>query len=187
MQSINEWMLKTLRNDAEHLNAMPSHWLEIIRDTWTPLIMRAISFILNDGTFLLCTDSKRSWLQTYILSKLNSLEVRRPYIPIYSFDVSLLKLLCSKKDSDNGALQDVLNMSYHRYALWYIGKIDNDIAKFALEIPESFLWVLDESLENSFMLQSSDLNLDFKLIQAYRIFEQALFAGICGEFHIEER
>lgn len=182
MQHINEWMLKALRADMESLQRMPLQWLEFERNNWSPLIKRAIAFMLNGGTFLLCTDSNRRWLQYYILSKLNTLSIQRPYVPIYGLDESLIKLLDSH---DYQALQDVLNMSYRSYALWYIGKTDNKIAQFALEISESFLWILDETLEHSFTLSSTDHNLDFKLIQAYRIFEQALFAGICGEFHIE--
>lgn len=180
MYSANEWMLKAVRSDAENLNRMPLLWLEFVRDSWTPLVMRALSFILNGGTFLLCTDSKREWLKHYILSKINNAD--RPLVPIYAFDESLARLL---QTEDHQALQDILSMSYQSYALWYIGTMNNELAKFALRFPESFLWVFDDSLEHSFVLDSKDPNLDFKLIQTYRIFEQALFAGICGEFHVE--
>ncbi len=181
--NINEWMMHALRKDSESINRMPLQWLEIMRNRWTPLVARAIAFLINGGTFLLCTDSKRTWLQHYILNKLNNPDTNRPFVPIYGLDSSLIALLTAKQ---NDAVKDVLDMSYQRYALWYIGQSQNPLAQFSLEIQESFLWVLDESLEHSFTLQSDDSNLDFKLLQAYRIFEQSLFAGICGEFMLEK-
>ena len=177
--NINEWMRHTLRKDCENINKMPLQWLEIERSRWTPFVVGAINFLINGGTFLLCTDSKRTWLKHYILSKLNSTEANRPFVPIYALDTPLIAMLEAKQ---NEAIKDLLDMSYPNYALWYIGQSQNQLAQFSLEIPESFLWILDESLEHSFTFQSNDSNLDFKLLQAYRVFEQALFAGICGEF-----
>lgn len=184
MQNINEWMRKILRNDAENLSSMPLHWLEIMRDTWTPLVMRAVSFILNDGTFLICTDSEREWFKYYVLNKINSIQNNRPYIPIYSFDNSLIRLLDSNNEVSSGMIQDVLGMSYKRYAFWYIGLSNNKLAQFAIDSEDSLLWTLDDTYENSFTLNANDSNLDFKLIQSYRIFETAIFAGIFGEFNI---
>ncbi|RDU73410.1 hypothetical protein CQA66_01745 [Helicobacter aurati] len=181
MGHIDEWMLYALRNNATALNC-PLQWLEIERLSWTPLVMRAVSFIVNGGTFLLCVDSQREWLQRYILNAINSTEIQRPFIPIYALDSSLINLLhCN----DNQAVRDMLDMSYPRYAFWYIGKCDNVVAQFALDIRDSFLWIFDEPLEHSFILNSTDKHLDFKLLQAFRIFEHALFAGICGEFVID--
>ena len=164
MQHINEWMLKALRADMESLQRMPLQWLEFERNNWSPLIKRAIAFMLNGGTFLLCTDSNRRWLQYYILSKLNTLSIQRPYVPIYGLDESLIKLLDSH---DYQALQDVLNMSYRSYALWYIGKTDNKIAQFALEISESILVnliPLDKLLD---LLSSLSSNLSSSLISSF--------------------
>lgn len=182
MQSINNWMLRTLRQDAESLSEMPLHWLEIMRDTWTHLVMRALAFILNEGSFLICTDAPRTWFKSYVLSKINNPQKQRPFIPIYNFDSSLENLLI---DGDNGALSDVLGMSYRRYGLWYIGNSDNKIAQFALSNEDSMLWTLDETFENSFTLNAKDINLDFKLIQSYRIFEMAIFGAIFGEFDVD--
>lgn len=180
--NINEWMMHALRKDADKLNRMPLQWLEIMRINWTPLVARAITFLLNGGTFLLCTDKKTVWLQHYILSRLNAADTNRPFVPIYALDASLIKLIEAKQGE---SVKDLLDMSYPSYALWYIGQSDNVVAQFSLEVSESFLWMLDESLEHSFTLHSDDYNLDFKLLQAYRIFEQALFAGIFGEFSLE--
>lgn len=176
-------MRQILRKDYESINRMPLQWLEIERSRWTPFIVSAINFLLNGGTFLLCTDSKRTWLKHYILSKINNIEANRPFVPIYALDNTLIEML---EEKQNGAIKDLLDMSYPNYALWYIGQSQSHLAQFSLEIPESFLWILDESLEHSFTFQSDDSNLDFKLLQAYRVFEQALFAGICGEFVISD-
>lgn len=180
--NINEWMMHALRKEAENINRMPLQWLEIMRNIWTPLVKRAVSFIINGGTFLLCTDSKRTWLQHYILNKLNNITANRPLIPIYALDSSLMNLVEAKQTE---AIKDLLDLSYSSYALWYIGQSENPLAQFGLELSESFLWVLDLSLEHSFTLQSNDPNLDFKLLQAYRIFEKSLFAGIYGEFELD--
>lgn len=183
MTNINEWMMHALRKDADKLNRMPLQWLEIERSRWTPFVARAINFLLNGGTFLLCTDKKSVWLQHYILNRLNTIDTNRPFVPIYALDYSIIALIEAK---EGNSVKDLLDMSYPNYALWYIGQSDNVVAQFGLEIKESFLWILDESLEHSFTLQSNDYNLDFKLLQAYRIFEKALFAGICGEFSLED-
>ncbi|STQ86556.1 hypothetical protein LS73_003685 [Helicobacter muridarum] len=180
MGHINEWMLQTLRDNATTLNC-PLQWLEFQRLHWTPLVMQAVSFIVNGGTFLLCVDHEREWLQYYIMNTINNIDIQRPFVPIYALDSSLIKLLHT---NDNQAVRDMLDMSYPRYAFWYIGKCDNAIAQFALDIRDSFLWIFDEPLEHSFVLDSKDKHLDFKLLQAFRIFESALFAGICGEFEI---
>ncbi len=181
-QNINEWMMNALRKDAEDINRMPLQWLEIMRNSWTPIVARAVSFIINGGTFLLCVDSKRIWLKHYILNHLNNSEINRPFIPVYGLDSSLINLLEAKQSE---SVKDILDISYNSYALWYIGKSNSVFAEFALDLRDSFLWVLDDSLEHSFTLNSNDPNLDFKLLQAYRIFEQTLFSGICGEFNIE--
>ncbi len=182
IRNVNEWMMHALRKDVENINRMPLQWLELMRDTWTPLVTKAISFIINGGTFLLCVDSKRLWLKHYILNNLNNSEANRPFVPVYGLDSHLINLL---EANQTDAVKDILDMSYQSYAMWYIGKSDSVLAEFSLELRESFLWVLDDSLEHSFTLQSNDCNLDFKLLQAYRIFEQTLFSGICGEFDIE--
>lgn len=181
MGHINEWMLHALRESATSLNC-PLQWLEIDRFSWTPLVMRTLSFIVGGGTLLLGVDSKREWLRRYILSNINNQEFQRPFVPIYAFDESLVELL---KASEGEAVRDILDLSYTSYAMWYIGKGDTVVARFALDTRDSFLWIFDEPLEHSFTLSSTDKHLDFKLLQAFRVFEKALFAGICGEFDLD--
>ncbi len=183
MVGVHEWMLRAMRDDAERLQKMPLQWLEFERDRFASLVMNAISFIMNGGTFLLCSDDRCEWFKGYVLSKLNNCINDRPLVPIYELDISMQRLL---DGDDANALPDLLEMSYNSYAMWYIGCGNNKIAQFAMQSRNSFLWMFDESLEHSFVFNSNDSNLDFKLIQAYGIFEKALFATIHGEINIDE-
>ena len=181
MRKINDWLLHEIKKDADSISEMPLHWMEIMRADFSPIITRALRFIIEEnGTFLLCADSRRAWFKTYILHKLNSLDEDRPYISIYDFDASLSRLL-SSDEMNNDLIKNTLDISYNKYAIWYIGDADTKMAKFALEFKESFLWIFDKKVERAIMLKN-DKNADIKLIQLYRIFEEAIFVGISGDY-----
>ena len=46
---------------------------------------------------------------------------------------------------------------------------------------DSFMWVLDEHLQNSFYLQTSDDNLDIKLIQLFKLLDKSIDAVLFAE------
>ncbi|RUM68372.1 MAG: hypothetical protein DSZ08_08295, partial [Sulfurovum sp.] len=48
----------------------------------------------------------------------------------------------------------------------------------------SFLWILDEEVQDSFSLRSSDALLDIKLLQLYKLFDQTLSAALFGELEL---
>jgi len=47
------------------------------------------------------------------------------------------------------------------------------------------LWIIDEEVENSFVVKSSDKNLDIKLLQLYKLFDATLEAVLFGELDLE--
>jgi hypothetical protein len=50
---------------------------------------------------------------------------------------------------------------------------------------ESFLWVMDEEIQNSFALRSADTLLDIKLLQLYKLFDTTLSAALFGDIDLE--
>ncbi len=83
-------------------------------------------------------------------------------------------------------MEDMLEISYpNGYFFWYIGKGDHPYTKLAFRNDESFLWILDDEVQNSFRLRSSDPLKDIKLLQLYKLFDQTLSAAIFGDIDIE--
>ena len=97
---------------------------------------------------------------------------------------SHLKKLNSSQDLQ--LLGDMLDISYpNGYYIWYIGKGEHPYTKLAYRLDNSFLWIFDEEVQNSFTLRSSDKQLDIKLIQLYKLFDKTLFSAIFGELDLE--
>lgn len=177
---ISEWMLKTIREENNKI-ALNGDWLEIERFQWVSLVSRTISYVLNGGTLLLCTDERFEWFGNYIASNINRPNINRPLIPIF-----LLKNIIPNVYRHNNLLiYDMLALSFKDYAFWYIGKTGNDIAKLALNKDNGFLWIFDESIQNTLHLNLADKMIDYKLIQLYKVFEKALFGVMMGDIVLE--
>ncbi len=74
-------------------------------------------------------------------------------------------------------LEDMLDISYpDGYYIWYIGRGDHPYTKLAYRNDDSFLWVMDEEVQNSFAFRSSDTLLDIKLLQLFKLFDSTLSA-----------
>ncbi|PAF48983.1 hypothetical protein BKH43_07505 [Helicobacter sp. 13S00401-1] len=188
MGSINDWILNAIRNQVQAIG-MQSGWLEVDRIRFTQGVQRSIKHIVNAGTLLLCTDDSLKWFRNYILSKINNASNDRPFIPIYGLESSLTNLISArdamgKKDNDD--LYDLLDMSYTNYAFWYIGKASNPNANLALNKENGLFWMLDAEYEFAFTLDSKDEFLDFKLLQMFDLFQQALFGAIYSNYHLND-
>ncbi|PAF42221.1 HobA family DNA replication regulator [Helicobacter sp. 11S03491-1] len=178
---IAEWMLKTIREESERV-ALMSGWLEMNRFQWVSLVSRTITHITNGGTILVCTDEDRQWFGKYITSSINRFGTQRPILPIFDFMGVLSKVSLLKETS---LINDALSISYKDYAFWYIGKTNTPLANLAFSKENGFLWILDESIQDGLTIESLDGMLDYKLIQLFRIFEEALFGSLFGRISLE--
>lgn len=178
MEKFSEWMLRIIREESN--NGILSGWLEEDRFKWTKLVANTLSSIINGTSFLLICDSQREWLKHYILTHINHPQKNRPLIPFFDF------CLHPQETSSFQNIKDVLNIAYKDYAFFYIGKRNNLLAELAIGNENSFLWILDEAIQDAFYLNSKHPMLDFRLLQLYKIFDLALHHCILNKFDLEE-
>ncbi len=177
---ISEWMLETIRQENNKI-ALNSDWLEMERFQWVSLVSRTITYILNGGTLLLCTDERFEWFGRYITSNINPLTSNRPLVPVF-----LLKDIAPNiANHDSILVNDMLSLSYRDYGFWYIGKTGVPLANLALSKDNGFFWIFNESLQNALNLDSRDRMIDYKLIQLYKVFEEALFGVMLGDIILD--
>ncbi|PAF41506.1 HobA family DNA replication regulator [Helicobacter sp. 11S02596-1] len=180
---ISDWMLKTIREESDKV-ALMSGWLEMDRHQWISLVSRTIRHILGGGVLLVYTDSEREWFGKYIVSSINRPKDQpRPMMPIFDF-----ASIVPKKSAleETFLINDMLSVAYKDYAFWYIGERRNPMANLALSKENGFLWILNESVQDGITLNpNSDEMFDYKLIQLFRIFEEALFGALFGKIILE--
>ncbi len=175
-----QWSLDVIREDGASLS-----WLEEQRFEWTNPLSLALEYILNGKTVILITDEKRKWLETYILSTINSTNLDRPLIPI----VSMESLYPHYGNISGGeiidVIEDMISLSYKDDCFfWYIGKGDDKRADIAKRRDSSYFWIFDEDVHNAFRLKSYDRMLDIKLLQLYKVFDASLNATMFGEVDV---
>lgn len=172
-----QWTLDAIREEGGSLS-----WLEEQRFEWSKTTAYALEQVLGGKTIILITDEKRKWLETYLLTSLNTASLERPMIPIISIDN-----LCVHYNSVNGGdmidvVDDMISLSYKEdYFFWYIGKGDDKRSDIAKRKDNSYFWMFDEDFNNAFTLKSYDKTLDIKLLQLYRLFDASLNATMFGE------
>ena len=180
MKEILNWTLDTLRSD----NAMMS-WLEERRYEWTPLVSDAVANIMNGAAIILITDNERKWLAQYIMATVNSPANNRPLFPVFELDRIIPGLDQMVANQDMDIANDMLSMAFKdNYIFWYIGKSSHPNATVAKEYRSSFLWIMDEEVQNSFFLRSADELLDLKLLHMVRLFDKTLDAVMIGELEV---
>jgi hypothetical protein len=160
--------------------------MEEYRYEWAPIAKRALEQIVEGKTVLIVTDESTKWFSNYILSSINNLSNARPLLPFYQLAKCFPNLEGIKSSQDIELLEDMLDISYpNGYFIWYIGKGDHPYTKLAYRNQDNFLWIIDEEVENSFVVKSSDKNLDIKLLQLYKLFDATLEAVLFGELDLE--
>lgn len=181
MQQLLKWTLETIREEESCFS-----WMEEYRYEWAPLVRSAVAQSVEGKAVLIVTDESRKWFGKYILNTVNDLRKNRPLLPFYQLTECFPNLSGLNSTSDIQLLEDMLEISYpNGYYIWYIGKGDHPYTKMAYRCENSFLWVLDEEVQNSFALRSSDPLLDIKLLQLYKLFDQTLSATLFGELDLE--
>lgn len=174
--TFDQFTLQTVRYDKSMMN-----WLEERRYEWLPLAQDALQRIVSGYTLLVLSDDERDWFAHYVVTRLNASK-NRPFIPVYDLKkmAPYIGRLTTNEEID--LFFDMLSISYdERFFIWYIGRSTSPYVRIAKKRDDSFLWIMDEDMQNNFTLQSFDELLDIKLLQLFRLFEKSLEAAIFGE------
>jgi len=181
MQKLLSWTLSTIRQDESDFS-----WMEEYRYDWAPLVQSATSKIISGQTLLVITDEENHWFGDYITSKINSIEYNRPFLPVYPLRSAFPNLSTINSTQDIELLEDMLDISYHNgYFIWYIGRGDHPYTKILFRNDDNFIWMIDDEVQNSFPLRSSDPLKDIKLLQLYKLFNQTIDATLFGELDLD--
>ncbi len=181
MQQLLKWTLETIREEESSFS-----WMEEHRYEWAPLVKSAVSQCVEGKTVLVVTDEPRKWFGKYILNAVNDLRKNRPLLPFYQLAECFPNLSNIHSTDEMQLLEDMLDISYpNGYYIWYIGRGDHPYSKVAYRCHNSFLWVLDEEVQNAFALRSSDALLDIKLLQLYKLFDHTISAALFGDLDLE--
>ena len=179
MSVLIQWTLDAIRSDDPMMG-----WLER-RFDFVPPVQSAVEQIINGSAIVLITDAHRSWLGDYILQKLNAKSAGRPLLPIAKLDHIYPHFTNIESAEDLDMIEDMLALAYgEKYFIWYVGKGDDKRADIAKRSDKSMLWVLDEEVQNSFMLHSFDKLLDIRLLHLYRLFDKTLSGALFGEYEL---
>jgi len=172
-----QWSLDAIREEGGSLS-----WLEELRFEWSKTTAYALEQILQGKTIILITDEKRKWLETYILSAINTAMQERPLIPIVSIDNLYTHYNSISGGEMIDVVDDMISLSFKDdYFFWYIGKGDDKRCDIAKRKDNSYYWMFDEDFNNAFILKSYDKVLDIKLLQLYNLFNASLNATMFGE------
>jgi hypothetical protein len=180
MQQLLKWTLETIREEDCF------SWMEEHRYEWAPLVKSAIEQILEGKTVLLLTDVPRKWFGKYVLESINDLQKNRPLLPVFPMAKMFPSVGTFSSTQEIQLFEDMLELAYpNGYFIWYIGKGEHPLTKLAYRCEDSFLWIMDEEVENSFGFRSSDEMLDIKLLQLYKLFDLTLSQALFGELDLE--
>jgi len=180
MSDFAQWSLDAIREEGGSFS-----WLEEQRFDWTTTTSQALEQILNGKTIILITDLKRKWLESYILSSINSEQQDRPLLPIISIDSMYQHYNSVSGGEMIDIVEDMISLAHKEDCFfWYIGKGDDKRADIAKRKDTSYFWIFDEDYLNAFNLKSYDKSLDIKLLQLYRLFDASLNAAMFGEVDV---
>ena len=181
IQELLKWTLETIREEESSFS-----WMEEYRYEWAPLVRSAVEQSIDGKTVLVMTDESHQWFAKYILNAVNDLRKNRPLLPFYPLSECMPNLAKLKTTQDLQLLEDMLDISYpNGFYIWYIGRGDHPFTKFAYRCENSFLWIMDEEVPNSFALRTADPLLDIKLLQLYKLFDKTLSATLFGDLDLE--
>jgi hypothetical protein len=182
MQELLKWTLATIRKDGSMMS-----WMEEKRFEWTPLLHLMLQNLLAGQTIIIITDDDREWFGKYALKKLNAEGKNRPLLPFVSIKTFFPNIRQLKSKDDIELLENMLSQSFSDgYMFFYIGKSTDIKIQLAKRHDDSFMWILDEHLQNSFYLSSRDDLLDIKLIQLFRLLDKSIDAVLFAEVNLED-
>ncbi len=181
MQQFLKWTLEEIRKDASTMS-----WMEEKRFEWVPLAASMLKNLMNGHTFIIITDDDREWFCHYMLKAVNSQSKHRPLLPFIGLQALYPNLYQIKTREDIELLENLLLQSFPQgYTFFYVGKNSDIKMQIAKRKDDSFMWIMDEDLQNSFYLLSEDDSLDIKLIQLFRLLDKSINAVLFAEVTFE--
>lgn len=181
MQQFLKWTLEEIRKDGSTMS-----WMEEKRFEWVPLAASMLKNLMNGHTFIIITDDDREWFCHYMLKSVNSQSKHRPLLPFIGLQALYPNLYQIKTREDIELLENLLLQSFPQgYTFFYVGKNSDIKMQIAKRKDDSFMWIMDEDLQNSFYLLSEDDSLDIKLIQLFRLLDKSINAVLFAEVTFE--
>lgn len=181
MQEFLKWTLETIRKDAFLMS-----WMEEKRLEWVPLAASMLEKLLRGRVFIIMTDDEREWFSSYAVHFINRSSKNRPLLPFIPLKTVLPNVDELKTKKDLELLDDMLSLTFpNGYTFFYIGKSNNIKSQIAKSQDDSFLWMIDEEMQNSFYLRSNDESLDVKLIQLFRLLDKSIDALLFAEVSLD--
>jgi len=181
MQQFLKWTLEEIRKDGSTMS-----WMEEKRFEWVPLAASMLKNLMNGHTFIIITDDDREWFCHYMLKSVNSQSKHRPLLPFIGLQALYPNLYQIKTRDDIELLENLLLQSFPQgYTFFYVGKNSDIKMQIAKRKDDSFMWIMDEDLQNSFYLLSEDDSLDIKLIQLFRLLDKSINAVLFAEVTFE--
>jgi hypothetical protein len=182
MQKFLKWTLNSIRKDGSLMS-----WMEEKRFEWVPLASSMLTNLLRGRTIIVITDDDREWFGDYIIKSVNASGKNRPLLPFISLRTFFPSISGVKTKEDIELLEDMFSQTFlNGHIFFYIGRSNDIKMQLAKRHDESFMWVLDEHLQNSFYLSSGDDLLDIKLIQLFRLLDKSIDAVLFAEVDLED-
>ncbi|MDR3346466.1 MAG: HobA family DNA replication regulator [Campylobacteraceae bacterium] len=182
MQEFLRWTLESIRKDGSAFS-----WMEERRLEWVPLVVPMLKKMMQGNTFIVVTDDERSWFGEYMIRSINKTAQSRPFIPFVSLHSLFPNLNNLKNKEDFELLEDMLSLTFaNGYTYLYVGRSNDARYQIPKQKYDSFIWVLDEHVQNSFYLTSEDEFLDIKLIQLFKLLNRSIDAVLFAEVALED-
>ncbi|MDR1461182.1 MAG: HobA family DNA replication regulator [Campylobacteraceae bacterium] len=182
MQEFLKWTLDTIRKEGSSFS-----WMEEKRLEWVPLVVPMLKKMLQGHTFIVATDDERKWFGEYMIHSINKTHHNRPFISFIGLHALFPNVNNLKTKEDFELLEDMLSLSFSNgYTFFYVGKSNDAKYQISKQKYDSFLWIMDEQVQNSFYLKSEDDFLDTKLIQLFKLLNRSIDAVLFAEVALED-
>ncbi|GHS87069.1 hypothetical protein FACS189487_02510 [Campylobacterota bacterium] len=179
MEELSNWTLGAIRADSPMMS-----WMEERRFDWVAAVSAVLTRLMQGGAIVVVADRDREWFASYVISMLNRPDKKRPLLPVFNAS-ELSPHLDRAHDDDLSSVQNMLSIAFgSHFAYWYIGRGSDNRAIAPRRSEGSFLWALDEEIQNSFFLRSADNALDIKLMHLARLFDKTIDAVMFGEVNL---
>ncbi|MDR0579824.1 MAG: HobA family DNA replication regulator [Campylobacteraceae bacterium] len=182
MQEFLKWTLDTIRKEGSSFS-----WMEEKRLEWVPLVVPVLKKLLQGHTFIVATDDERRWFGEYMVYSINRPYQNRPFISFICLNAFFPNINSLRSKEDFDLLEDMLSLSFSNgYTFFYVGKSNDAKYQISKQKYDSFLWIVDEQVQNSFYLKSEDYSLDTKMIQLFKLLNRSIDAVLFAEVTLED-
>lgn len=172
--------------NIDYIKRNPSlNWLYYKKEEWTSLTSSRMKFLLNGCPFLVFCDNDYKWFERYFIYNINRKNNKRPILPFFSLSSIYPNLDLISTSQEIDLLNDMLNIVFKDgFIYFYIGK-SSSLSMIAKNKEDSYIWSIDEDIENSFVIDSNDdTSIDIKFLDMFNIFDNSLSAVLFNEVSI---